>query len=180
MSKKNPNSGLGQPEFRYLAVGRIVRSHGIRGEVSMHVLTDFPERFETTKYLYLGNEYEAEPYHLNGYRWHKDNILLTFEEITDRTQADTLKGMLVQIPIAEATPLPEGSYYLYQLIDLEVFTTENQRLGVITSVLETGANDVYVVKGATREILLPNIPDVIKVVDLTAQRMVIQMMPGLI
>ena len=63
-------------EIRYLAIGRIVRAHGVKGEVSMAVLTDFPERFEITEWVYLGNEFEATPYRLEDYRWHKSNLLL--------------------------------------------------------------------------------------------------------
>jgi 16S rRNA processing protein RimM len=178
--KTHRNSGFRQPELCYLAVGRTVRAHGLRGEVSMIVLTDFPERFETTEWLYLGNEFEAEPYRLKSYRWHKANILLTLEGITDRTQAEGLRGLLVQVPIDEAVPLPAGSYYLYQLIGLEVITTDNEPLGVVDSILETGANDVYIVKGGEKEILLPAIPDVVKSVDIEKGQMIVQILEGLI
>ena len=64
------------PELRYLAIGKVVRAHGIRGEVSVTVLTDFPERFETTEWVYLGNESEATPYRIEKSRWHKDRDVL--------------------------------------------------------------------------------------------------------
>jgi 16S rRNA processing protein RimM len=174
------SSGKRQPELRYLAIGRIVRAHGLRGEVSVMVLTDFPERFETMEWVYLGNEFEATPYRLESYRWHKQNVLLTLTGVSDRTQAEQLKGQLVQVPIEEAMPLPDGSYYLYQLIGLRVESTEGEFLGSIISVMETGANDVYVVEHAGREILLPAIPDVIKNVDLNQGIMVVQVIEGLI
>ena len=121
LEKKNSrqrgrSSGSKQPEFCYLAVGKVVRAHGLRGEVSMAVLTEFPERFATTEWLYLGDQDEATPYHLKSYRWHKQNILLTLDGVTDRTQAEQLKGQLVQVPLAEAMPLPEDAYYFHQLI----------------------------------------------------------------
>jgi 16S rRNA processing protein RimM len=167
------------PELRYLAIGKVVRAHGIRGEISVNVLTDFPERFETTEWVYLGNEFEATPYRIEKSRWHKDNVLLTLAGITDRTEAERLRGQYVQVPIKEATPLPEGSYYLYQLIGLEVITVENQSLGTITEVLETGANDVYVVRG-DKEVLIPAVADVIKAVDLEKGQVIVQLMEGLI
>lgn len=174
------SSGLRRPELRYLAIGRIVRAHGIHGELSMVVLTEFPERFETTKQVYLGNEFEATAYELKSYRWHKQNILLTLTGITDRTQAEALIGQFVQVPVEEAVPLPEGSYYLYQLIGLQVITTENENLGVVKHILETGANDVYVVENEAQEILLPAIPEVIKSVNLKEGRIVVHLLEGLI
>ncbi len=175
--KNRPNT---EPQkVRYIAVGRIIKPHGVRGEVSAVLLTDFPERFETTEWLYLGDEYEADPYELESFRWHKSNILLKFVEVTDRNYAEALRGLYVQVPVEEAVPLPEGEFYIYQLIGLQVETTEGESLGIIEQVLETGANDVYVVKHGDREILLPAIPDVVKKVDLQAQLVTVQMMDGL-
>ncbi|MBE7470262.1 MAG: 16S rRNA processing protein RimM [Anaerolineae bacterium] len=174
------SSGERQPELRYLAVGRIVRAHGLRGEVSVTLLTDFPERFETTEWVYLGNEFEATPYRLEKYRWHKQNLLLTLAGVTDRNEAEKLKGQFVQVPIEEAVPLPEGSYYLYQLIGLRVESTAGEFLGAITQVMETGANNVYVVQQEDREILLPAIPDVIKGIDVKAGVMKVHLIEGLI
>ncbi len=168
------------PELRYLAVGRIVRAHGLHGELSMTIMTEFPERFETTELFYLGNEFEAEPYHLKSYRRHQDNLLLTLDEVDDRTQAEQLCGLFVQVPIEEAVPLSEGDYYLYQLLGLQVITTTGETLGVIDDILETGANDVYIVKNGDQELLLPAIPEVVKSVDLAQKQMIVQMMDGLI
>lgn len=174
------SSGSRRPELHYLAIGRIIRAHGLRGEVSVAVLTEFPERFETTEWVYLGNEFEAAPYRLVSYRWHRRNILLTLAEVNNRTQAEALQGQFVQVPLDQAVSLPEGVYYLYQLIGLQVKTTEGQSLGVITEVMETGANDVYVVKHDDRELLLPAIPDVIKSVDIANGLMIVQLIEGLI
>ena len=182
-TKKNSrprNSGSRQPELRYLAVGRVVKVHGLKGELSMAVMTDFPERFDTTEWLYLGDEFDADPYRLTSYRWHKSNILLTLAEVTDRNQAEALRGMFVQIPIEAAMPLPEGSYYLYQLMGLEVISTNGESLGVIGDIIETGANDVYVVKGGKKDVLIPNIPDVVQSVDLEKKQMIINILDGLI
>lgn len=180
MGGDSRSSGMRQPELRYLAIGRIIRAHGLRGEVSAAVLTDFPERFETTEWVYLGNEFEATPYRLQSFRWHKQNVLLTLEGVTNRTQAELLKGQLVQVPLEEAVTLPDGSYYLYQLIGLKVEDTSGKFLGTIKEVLETGANDVYVVEHEGQELLLPAIPDVVKSVDIAAGIMVVHLIDGLI
>lgn len=184
------SSGGDKPELRYLAIGRVIRAHGLRGEVSVTVLTEFPERFKTTEWVYLGNQSEATPYRLESHRWHKKNILLTLAGVTNRTQAEALKDQFVQVPLEEAVPLPEGAYYFYQLIGLEVITTTGLRLGVITDILETGANDVYVVenndvknndvKNKNQEILLPAIADVVKSVDLEKGQIIVEVIDGLI
>jgi 16S rRNA processing protein RimM len=178
--KLSGSSGLQQPELRYLAIGKVIRAHGLRGEVSVAILTEFPERFQTTEWVYLGNQYEAAPYRLESHRWHKKNVLLTLAGITNRTQAEALKGQFVQVPLEEAVPLPEGAYYFHQLIGLETITTTGQRLGVITDILETGANDVYVVESNGQEMLLPAIADVIKAVDLEKGQMIVEVIDGLI
>ncbi len=174
------SSGASRPELRYLAIGKIVRAHGLRGEVSVAVLTEFPERFDTTEWVYVGNESEATPYRLESYRWHQDNVLLTLEGVTNRTQAEVLRGQFVQIPVDEAVALPAGSYYLYQLIGLKVQTTADEFLGTIVEILETGANDVYIVEQNGRQLLLPAIPEVIKNIDLPQGIMVIEAIDGLI
>jgi len=176
------SSGAPQPELRYLAIGRIVKAHGVQGELSVAVLTDYPERFSTLEWVFIGDEFQAEPYRLAGHRWHKQNVLLTLEGITDRMQANQLNGQLVQIPIEDAAPLPEGSFYLYQLIGLQVFTTAGEHLGELVDIIETGANDVYIVHDAAheREILLPAISDVIERIELEQGRMTVELIEGLI
>lgn len=174
------SSGLRRSEPRYLAIGRVTRAHGLRGEVSITVLTDFPERFRTTDWVYLGNEFEAAPHRLVSHRRHKNNILLTLDGITNRAQAEQLKGQFVQVPVEDAVPLPEGTYYLFQLLDLDVKTTTGELLGTIVDILETGANDVYVVQNNKDQVLLPAIPDVVKSIDLEKGRMLVELLDGLI
>lgn len=175
------DSDVSQPELRYLAIGQVVRAHGVRGEISVAVLTDFPERFAETGWVYLGNEFEATAYRLEKHRWHKKNVLLTLAGITDRTQAEQLRGQFVQIPIEDATPLPEGSYYLFELIGLQVVTTTGEHLGIVATIIETGANDVFLVKNDdNQELLLPVIPDVLKSVDLEQGQITVNLIEGLI
>ncbi len=180
MKKLNRSSGVQQPELRYLAIGRVVRAHGLRGEISVAVLTEFPERFEATEWVYLGDEFEATPYRLESHRWHKKNVLLTLSGITNRTQAEQLRGQFVQVPLEEAVPLPEGAYYLYQLIGLRVITIDGEYLGSVVDIIETGANDVYVVDHEGQQILLPAVLDIIRSVDVEAGEMVVQVIDGLI
>ncbi|MDW8071184.1 MAG: ribosome maturation factor RimM [Anaerolineae bacterium] len=165
---------------RFIVIGRILRPHGIRGEVLVEVITDFPERFEGLEVAYLGHDnWHAIPVRVRTRRWHRAGALLSFEGYPDRTAVEALRDLFIQIPIEEAKPLPEGSYYAHELIGLHVITTQGEALGRIRDVLFTAANDVYVVQTARGELLLPAIRDVIKEIDLAARRIRVELLPGL-
>lgn len=168
------------PEPRFIAIGRIVRAHGIHGEVAVEVLTDFPERFDTIEVVFLGDSLNAEAWQVTGARWHKARVLLSFRGCEDRTSAEQLRGLLVQVPIEEAMQLPEDEYYPYELIGLDVVTDEGEDLGRVSEVLFTNANDVYVVIGPRGQILLPAIADVIVQVDLDKGQIAVRLIEGLV
>lgn len=172
--------GASPAEPRFIAIGRIVRPHGLRGELAIKVLTDFPKRFDTIELVYLGNALEAEAWQVTATRWHKDQVLLTLQGCEDRVAAERLRGLLVQIPIQEAMPLPEDEYYAHELIGLDVVTVEGEDLGRVSEVLFGDANDIYVVTGPRGQILLPAIADVIERVDLVAGQIVVRLMEGLL
>jgi 16S rRNA processing protein RimM len=185
MSRRNPSrrrdKGSGdevasEPEF--LVVGRILRPHGVRGELRMQVITDYPERLAEREMLYVGPTHE--PHRLIGVRSHHHLTLLKFEGVTDREAADAYRDMLVYVSMADAVPLEPGEFYLFQLVGLRVITADGQELGRVVDVLETGANDVYVVRGETDEMLLPDIPEVVLDVDVEAGQMQVQLIEGLI
>lgn len=170
----------GSSEPRFIAIGYIIRPHGVRGEVLVEVLTDYPERFETLDVVYLGNEQQAEARRLQGARWHNNRALLRFQGYEDRTAAEQLRGLLVQVPIEEATPLPEDEYYPHELIGLDVVTVEGEELGKLSEILFTPANEIYVVAGPRGQILLPAIADVVERVDLETGRVIVRLMEGLL
>lgn len=166
-------------EPRFVAIGRILRLHGVHGEVVVEVMTDFPERFDSLQLAYLGDSMRAEPCRVINSRRHGDRVVVAFEGYPDRTSADALRGLLVQIPVEDVRPLPEGEYYTYQLVGLDVVTVTGEDLGRVSDVLFAGPNDVYVVNGPRGEILLPAINQVIKQIDLPTGRMTVELMPGL-
>ena len=168
------------PEPRYLAVGRILRPHGVRGEVRVEVVTSYPDRLLQHAYFYIappGRPEAAQRYLVENMRWHREVLLLKLGGCDDRNGADELRGMLVQVPIEQAVPLEEGEYYHFQLIGMKVETESGEHLGQIVEVLETGANDVYVVRGAQGEVLLPAVDDVILDLDLDLKRMIVRLLP---
>jgi 16S rRNA processing protein RimM len=160
-----------------LAIGRILRPHGLRGEVRVEIHTDFPERFGVYKKLYIGPEYRR--YDLASHRFHGGLVLLKLAGVDDRNAAETLRNQWVWIAASDAIPLREGEYYLHQMLHLDVVTAEGEGLGRVTEVIETGANPVYVVHGRGGEILIPHTDEVIVSVDLDARQITVELIEGL-
>lgn len=172
------------PEPRFLAVGLIVGAHGMRGELKVELLTDEPDRFGKLERVFLGPEDEEPvPWMLEGYRLHKGRALLRIQGCSDRPTAQALRGNVVQVPFEEAIPLDEDEYFEHQILDLDVLTESGEHLGKVVEIIHTGSNDVYVVQDAgtrSRQILIPAIEEVVLLVDLEAQRLVVELPDGLL
>jgi 16S rRNA processing protein RimM len=157
-----------------LVVGRVVAPFGIKGEVRVRPETDSPERFARLRQVCLelpdGEERLA---HIRQARVSPKGVLLLFQEYTDRDQASQLRGAWIRIRPSMALPLPEGAYYIHQLIGLRAFTVEGLDLGEITEVIRTPANDVYV----TPRAMIPALRQVVREVDLEGRRMVVELLP---
>jgi 16S rRNA processing protein RimM len=170
----SPNSG--EPEF--LAVGKLRRPHGVHGEILMEVLTDFPERLKPAVKLYIGDEHR--PLSLAKCRTSGNGMLVSFDGYDTPEKAGELRNLLVYVLAADRPPLPEGEYYQHQLIGLRVVTEDEEILGTLTEILETGANNVYVVRPPTGpEVLLPAIESVVREVNLERKEMRVHLLPGL-
>lgn len=174
------NAGSPPGEPLYLAVGKLRRPHGIYGEMVMEVLTDFPERFRPGAVVYVGPR--RVPLTIRSVRPYREMLLVSFEEYPNRDQVEALRNLLVTVPAEEAPPLDEGEVYLHQLLGLRVVTDEGVLLGRLVEILETGANDVYIVEpeegGA--EILLPAIDEVVLHIDLERGEMTVHLLDGLL
>lgn len=163
----------------YLAVGRLGRPHGVRGELRMSVFTDFPERLRAGKKVYVGEEHI--PQRIRSVREHQNELLVAFRGVEDRTEAGLLTNQWVYVLESELPALEEGEYYQHELLELEVFTEDGQRVGEVVEILETGANDVLVVlTEAQKEVLLPVIADVILEINLEEKRILARLLPGLV
>ncbi|WP_406678297.1 ribosome maturation factor RimM [Moorella sp. ACPs] len=162
-------------------VGKIVATHGVRGEVKVEPWTDFPGRFRpgTRMLLQLGEE--IRPVTIAGARPHGRHLILKLAEVNDCDQAGALRGAVLKVEPWEVEPLPEGHYYIFQLVGSRVYTTGGEFLGTLTEVLTTGANDVYVVKGTgKKEILIPALKDVVRKIDLARREITVALPPGLL
>lgn len=162
----------------YLAVGRVVRPHGIRGALKVASGSDLWPSITPASKVYIG-EARTEAIVVEN-RPYKSGYLLILEGYDDRNQAESLRGEEVYLRFEEAEPLPEGVYYQWQIIGLDVETEQGRPLGVVESILETGANDVYIVRSPTGgEILLPAVEHVICSVDIELGRLIVRLLPGL-
>ncbi len=153
-------------------------AHGIRGELKCRIVTDFPSRrFRRGHTVVL----DGVPHTIQTARVHGMTVLLKLEDVGDRDAAAALRGKEIQIRAEDAVALPKGQFFWHQVIGLQVEdATTHEPLGEVTDILETGANDVYVVRGGRGEILVPAIKDVVKQIDPAAGRMLIQPLPGLL
>ena len=169
--------GNGEPFF--LAVGRLRRPHGVRGEMQMDLFTDFPERLQQGTILFLGERHT--PVSIRSQRMHREVMLIAFEEYPDRTAVEVLRNQMVYIKSEALPELPEGEYYRHELLGLQVFTEGGVKLGEIEEILETGANDVLLIRTETLdELLLPFIDEVVLAIDLEAGTFTVHLLPGLI
>lgn len=159
----------------FITIGTVTAPHGVRGEVRVKIETDFPERFTDSARLRFLFPSQATPKTLEveEARPHKGMILLKLVGHDDREAAERLRGARVVIARDEVRPLPEGTWYIFDLEGLDVYTRDGAYLGVLTEVLHPGGNDVYLVKHGARETLLPAIKQVIVDVDLTRRRMTV-------
>jgi 16S rRNA processing protein RimM len=146
--------------------------------LKVEIMTDFPDRFALLRKVYLGPK--AVPFALEGFRLHKGAALLKLEGCHDRATVEKLRGQLVQIPIEEAMPLDQDEYYEHQIVGLAVWTAEGERLGTVDEIISTGSNDVYVVRGEERDILIPAIEDVVLEINLAKGRLMVELMEGLV
>lgn len=167
----------GEPVF--LAVGKLRRPHGVHGEMLMEVLTDFPERLKPGMVLLAGPT--CQPLSLVNLRWHQKCLLVSFAGFTTPEAVGDLRNQVLYISAADRPALPEGEYYHHQLIGLQAVDEAGNDLGLLTEILETGANDVLVVRPkAGPELLLPMIDAVILNIDLVNKRLVVHLLPGML
>ncbi|RLD04810.1 MAG: 16S rRNA processing protein RimM [Chloroflexota bacterium] len=163
----------------FLVVGKLRRPHGLRGEMKMTVLTDFPQLLVKGQEVFVGEEYQ--PLKIQSVRWQTEEMLIAFEEYFDRDEVGVHRNEYLFMSVEDFPLLPEGEYYFYQLIGLKVICEDGQELGTLVDLLETGANNVYIVRNAEgKESLLPAIKEVILSVDLEKREMRVHLMPGLL
>lgn len=163
-------------------VGKIVNTHGVRGEVRVQRISDFEDRFAIGEKVYIeadhGDFLELE---IVSHRVHKQFDLLQFKDFDSLNEIEPFKGKMLQITEEQLAPLKENEFYHHEIVGCDVYTVSDDMIGVITHILETGANDVWEVQSPEgKEILIPFIKDVVKKVDVKAKKVIIDPMEGLL
>ena len=175
--KKAGASPVVPPAF--LLVGKLHRPHGVRGEMIMSVLTDFPERLTPNLQVYMGHDHT--PVTIKSLRHHNRGTLVSLEGYDSREAVGSLRNMEIFVSVEDRPPLPDGELYLHQIMGLSAVTEEGETLGVVSDWIETGANGVFVVQDEDgNEILLPDIDQVILKIDLEAGEMLVHLLEGLV
>jgi 16S rRNA processing protein RimM len=165
----------------FFALGRIVKTHGIRGEVQVYSYSDV-EYFLGYKDLFVQGKYgDKVPQRVLKARVKKgQSVILSLEGVVDRIQAGSFVGKEIFLDRAKLSPLAEGEYYWHEIEGLSVVNARGEELGILSDVLATGADDVYVVKGDRGEILVPAVDQMVKKIDLKKGVMVVDLPPGLV
>lgn len=180
--KTSSKAGSGSPlpgEPEYLVVGYLRRPHGVRGEMVMEVHTDFPERLGPDVEVFVGDTYQ--PLIISSARPHNEGMIVKFQNLDTPEGAGRFRNQSVYVRTADRPPLPAGQYYHHQLIGFSVVDEKHELLGALTEIMQTGANEVYVVRRPDNtEVLLPAISSVLLSVDMHRREILVHLLPGLI
>ena len=176
MAEQN-NTGSPKGEPLYLSVGFLRRPHGVRGEIIMDLHTDFPERMKNGRLLFIGDDHK--PMTLTNVRPHGKGMLVKFQNVDSPEDAGLYRNQWVYVQTNDV-PLPDGQHYRHELLGLKVMDENGNPLGEVVEILETGANDVYVVRDdSKKEILLPAISSVILNLDFDRGFLKVHLLEGL-
>lgn len=165
----------------YIDIGKIINTHGVRGEVKILPLTDQPERYDDLKYVYIDKKTGMDKYTVESVKYFKSFVILKFKEIQDMNSAETLKDLIIKIGREDAIKLPEGSYFIFDLIGCVVYTEDGKVLGELKEVLQTGSNDVYIVRNENnREVLIPALKSVVREISVKDKKITVSLPEGLV
>ena len=165
----------------YLEIGQIVNTFGIKGMVKVNPFTDDITRFDKLKKVYICKKASMEEVEIEEVKYHKNMVLLKIKGINDMNQAEKCKGLYLKIHRKDAIKLPKDTYFIADLLGLEVYTDEGVLLGKVDDIYNTGSNDIYVVKDDLgKQILLPGTKEVLKEISLEKEKIVVHLIKGLI
>ncbi len=165
----------------FLEVGQIVNSYGIKGFFKVVPFTDDITRFDNLKNIYIEKNKKMEKVEIEEVKYQKNLVLLKIKGIDDINDTEQYKNCYLKIERKDAVELPEDTYFIADLIGIEVYTNQGELLGNIVDIFPTGSNDVYVVKDELgKQILLPAIGEVIENVNVKERKMIVKLIPGLV
>ena len=164
-----------------VSIGRILKPVGLRGELKIGLLTDFPERFEALQEVSIQTkEGRNQRCRITRMRYGPPFVYLIFEGLSSPEAVAHLQGGIVQVPETERVVLPEGTYFQSDFLGMEVFLENKVCLGKIEEMIETGSNDVFVVRHLEGEYLIPALQEIILSIDIENKRMIVDPPEGLL
>jgi 16S rRNA processing protein RimM len=164
----------------FVLIGKIVGAHGVRGTIKIQLQAESLEIFKPgTTLLVIDPKNRKTSCRINWIKPHLHGVLLAFREISNRDQATALLGSELYIERGQFPKLETGAYYWYELIGLNVYTSDDRYIGHLESIIETGANDVYVVKKNNKEILVPALKSIVRSIDIDQKIMRVELPDGL-
>lgn len=167
-------------ENNLIEVGKIVNTHGLRGDVKVIAWMDYPEDFEQLTTVYIKTRTEMKKLTVKNVKYQKNNLIVSFDELKDINEAEPFKNSVLYADRDELGELPEGVHYIVDLIGLDVVNEDGEKIGVLADVFNTGANDIYDVKrDGKKNLLLPVIDDVVKSIDTENGVITVHIMEGL-
>lgn len=166
--------------IKYLEVGQIVNTFGIKGMVKVKPFTDDINRFDRLESIYIQNKKGRKEYQIKEVKYHKNMVLMKLEGIDTVEEAELLRQSYLLVDRDKEEPLEEGVYYIVDLLGLEAYTDEGKLLGKVDDIFNTGSNDIYVIKDELgKQILLPGTAEVLQQVDLEKGKIIFHLIPGL-
>lgn len=164
----------------FLEIGKIINTHGLRGEVKISAWTNSPEDFEDFSYALVKNAGTTKKLNIDGIKYQKNNIIVKFREVNSIEEAQNYKNSVLYLPKEELGKLPENVYYIADLLGCIVFSENGDKIGVLCDVFSTGSNDVYDIKReGAKNLLVPIIDGVVKSVDTENGKITIKIPEGL-
>lgn len=158
---------------KLITIGKVLAPHGVRGDVRVMPLTDFPERFRSLKTALFD---DGTTLKIKDVNYHKNFVLLKFDGLENKNDVEFLRGKLLQVEKKDLFPLPKGHYYIFDILGLNVYDQEGISLGKITDVLQTGSNDVYVVeKEDAKPLLIPALKQVVLNIDMDEKKVIVKL-----
>lgn len=165
--------------LQHLSIGQIVNIHGFMGEVKVFPLTDDMNRFKKLKEVYVEENKQLIKYEIEGIKFLSNTVAVKLKGIDSEEAANKLRNCYIKVDRKSAVKLPKDTYFICDLIDLEVYDEKGLLLGTIKDVIQTGSNDVYIVKTTGNDLLIPALKDVVEKIDMESRKIVVRLPEGL-
>ncbi|HEX2924692.1 MAG TPA: ribosome maturation factor RimM [Ruminiclostridium sp.] len=167
--------------LEYLIVGQLINTHGVKGELKASALTDDPQRFRKLQWVYIDRNGSLEKHNISSVKFFKQFVIIKFEGVDSIEEAEKLKGFYIKVDRANAVKLPKNSFFISDIMGFKVYDENDSLLGELKDVIQTGSNDVYVVRDSdSKEILIPALKSVVKEVSLEEGKISVILPKGLL